>query len=572
MPTVLPSNAEAFGHLATSAIFGGNVLANRGPMTGDGSYAQAINSLGVTGLRYPGGTLTEDYFDIENPDASEAQHAATGEVVPFIPISHFMSFAEVHGHPVTIVIPTRFMLGDATDRYGNRLPAVDETALRGFINDVASGVYGDAKIAGFEIGNEYWGSGEMNAVEYGRLASEMAVIIDDELKQVAEDYAVDTDAMKVLVQMGHNYGTSNLSAQYAGWSSPDVIADLNERYPDARIALSNIRANGDVNWTEVNNELVIMGFDSEESREAIDGVIAHVYSRGNESSRQYDLNTISRVWMSHEGMRDLEVHVTEWNLKAAKGPEKDIDFGLNQAREMLDLVETFMAQGVSQAHVWPLIQNSANALSRGAVFSEPTPAGEMFSMISKNLIGKSMIDLTPQGGPETELVTDTADVHMFSGGGDAVFYIVSTAEQASTTQVDISGVISGFECMEVTVLGVADGQPRGSTSSRAQVETRETDTVYRDGVLTADLSPGEIMQVVIRGVVPGEDFAEAPDPAIEDEGDLFDPVAEPIPEEDTPDESNSPADEGDGDGGGGGGGFLMGLAPLLILMAMAGGG
>jgi hypothetical protein len=579
MPTVLPSNIAAHGHTATSSIFGGNILAIRGPMTGEGSYEQAINSLGVTGLRYPGGTLTEDYFDIENPDATVAHHATTGEQSPFIPISQFMSFAESNGHAVTIVIPTRFMLGDSVDANGNRLPEIDETALRDFIHDVASGVYGNAEIAGFEIGNEYWGSGEMNAVEYGRLASDMAVIINDELQTVSEQHGIDTDDMSVLVQMGHNYGTSNLAAEYAGWAASDVIADLNERYPDARIGMGNIRGNGAVNWTEVNNELVIMGFDSDESREAVDGVIAHVYSRGTESSRLYDLNTISRIWMTHDGFRDLEVHVTEWNLKSERGPERDIDFGLNQAREMLDLVETFMSEGVTQAHVWPLIQNTANALSLGPVYAEPTPAGEMFSMISENLVGKTMIDLTPGGSRETELETETADIHLFAGGGDAVFYIVSTASEDATTSIDLSSVVHGFDSMEVTVLGVADGEAIGSSASEATVETRDASEVYRDGILTADLSPGQIMQVVIRGADLPDDIEDG---LVQDPVDPIDPVEDPVdpddilvdigtgtplghdddPEEDAPPEID--------DGSGGGAGFLLGLAPILMLLAMAG--
>mgnify|MGYP006133620691 CR=1 FL=1 len=53
--------------MATEGMFGGNVLANRGDIVGPGSYDDAINGLNVTGLRYPGGALTEKYFDITNP-------------------------------------------------------------------------------------------------------------------------------------------------------------------------------------------------------------------------------------------------------------------------------------------------------------------------------------------------------------------------------------------------------------------------------------------------------------------------------------------------------------------------
>lgn len=574
MPIALPNNLESFGSTITSAIFGGNILANRGPMTGPGSYAEAVDALGVTNLRYPGGALTEFYFDIENPDAQVAYHAVTSEVSSFIPISQFMSFAEAHGHPVTIVIPTRFMLGDSTDAAGNRMPDIDQFALRNFVHDVASGVYGRAEIAGFEIGNEYWGSGNMNSVEYGRLAAEMAIIIDDELKVVAEEYAIDTEPMRVLVQMGHNYGTANLSSEYAGWSATDAIEDLAELYPEARLGPHTIRANDTVNWTAVNNELVIMGFDSAESREAIDGVIAHVYSKGSDTSRYFDLNTISRVWMNYEDFRDLEIHVTEWNLKTDSGPDRYTDYGLNQANEMLDLVETFAELGIDQAHVWPLFQNSANALSRGFEFSDPTPAGEMFSMISRNLVGKSMVDLTPSGDRETELETETADIHLFSGDDELVFYFVSTAPAEATTSVDISDLMQGFDSIEATVLGVAEGDATGSYASRATVEPRDAGEVYKDGVLTATLSSREIMQVVIRGVVPMQETGGVQQVEAYS-SDLFTfPEADALPQVAQDQESEMPDDGDDGapeDGGGGGGGaILMALAPFLMLLGMAG--
>ena len=159
-------------------MFGGNLLASRGVLTCPGSYDEAINGLGVTGLRYPGGSLTERYFDITNPDATTQTNPITGETTDFIPISEFLSYANINGQAVTIAIPTRSQLSQP-DENGDRLSDLREAELRDFVHDVATGVYGEAKIVAIEIGNEYWGSGLMNAVEYGRLSSEMALVVDD---------------------------------------------------------------------------------------------------------------------------------------------------------------------------------------------------------------------------------------------------------------------------------------------------------------------------------------------------------------------------------------------------------
>jgi len=244
------------GSRATEEMFGGNILATRGAMTGLGCYDELVEDLGVSGLRYPGGSLTEYNFDITNPNAEEVTCSKTGETSDFIPLSEFMFYASENGHYVTIVIPTRDQLNQIRDENGNREPDIDEAELRIFINDVATGVYGDADIAGFEIGNEYWGSGDMNAIEYGQLSSQMALIVDDELDIVAGDTGIDTEDISVLIQMGANFGTSSLSREYAGWDSFDVIDDLSNQHLEANISYENIGDSGAVNWTELNNELV----------------------------------------------------------------------------------------------------------------------------------------------------------------------------------------------------------------------------------------------------------------------------------------------------------------------------
>jgi hypothetical protein len=496
------------GECADDALFGGNILASRGSMSGPGSYEEGIQALSVSGLRYPGGSLTEHYFDIENPDASTAIHAETGEISTFIPISEFLSYAEENGHAVTIVVPTWYQLTEETDAEGNRSAEIDEEALRDFIHDVASGVYGSPEIAGIEIGNEYWGSGKMNAVEYGRVSSEMSFIINDELKLVNEVHGIETESVNVLVQMGTNFGVSNLAVEYEGWGAEGVIDDLSAKYPGADISYDNIRGNGEVNWAEVNNELVIMSFDTPEKMEAVDGVIAHVYTygTGDQTRGLYNLDIINNVWMEKEGFEGLEIHVTEWNMKSTSSLDRAEDYGLFQAHEMLNIVENFMEAGVDQGHVWPLIQNTSNPLSVGFDYSGPTVPGQMFSMMSENLPGKSVVDFSPGSDRSTEYFGEDVDIHAFVGGGDMVLYIASTAEETTITDIDMSGFVAGFDAMEVSVLGVGEGQNPGSTRSDADLQELDAETVFRDNVLEVDLDRGEIMQVVIRGLTPAEGF------------------------------------------------------------------
>ena len=91
---VLTTPDAATGSAAHPALFGGNVLAPRAHMMGPGSYAEAIEQLGVTGLRYPGGSLTEKMFSLRDPDAARVFSPDLGREVDFIPLSGIMDYAE----------------------------------------------------------------------------------------------------------------------------------------------------------------------------------------------------------------------------------------------------------------------------------------------------------------------------------------------------------------------------------------------------------------------------------------------------------------------------------------------
>ncbi len=499
----------ALGAAAHGGLFGGNILAPRASMTGEGSYAEAVEALGVTTLRYPGGSLTEDYFDLRDPDATLVIDPDTGLEETFIPLSEVMAYSAESGRPVTIVLPTRDQLSDTMlDNNGDRLPAIDREVLTEFLRDLVEGEYGDGEVAAVEIGNEYWGSGQMNAAEYGRLASDMAQIIDRTLADLAQTHpgAAEID---ILVQVGTNFGSSDLEATYEGVPETEVIADINATHgitlPDTVLF-----PNGGLDWTEINNEILISQFDAE-GLQATDGVIAHLYSRAPvvEHSRWFQLEQIEQSWLSRDP--ELEIHVTEWNQKANTAAFEDTeDYGLYQAQEMLEQVEEFMRLDVEAAQVWPLIQNTPSALALGREFDETTVPGEMFAMMSENLPGMTMLDFSPGEGRDTEFETPEMDVHAFGDGRDLLFYFTSNLRDGVVqSEVDISNLVDGFDGIEITTLGVARGAAPGDNTSPPVLEQPDPDDLYVSGLLETVLAPGEIMQVRLTDVVPTSDFAPA---------------------------------------------------------------
>ncbi|PRY81231.1 hypothetical protein CLV76_102193 [Marivita geojedonensis] len=511
------------GSEASQGLFGANVLATRSSLEQGGDYDRLIEELGVGSFRYPGGSLTERYFDITNPNASLVTDRDTGEMRDFIPLNEALSYAGAEGLSVTVVIPTRNLLSTTADANGDRFAAIDEDALRGFVRDVVSGVHGSAEIEAFELGNEYWGSGQMTSVEYGRLASEMAVIVNDELN------ALNSDA-DIIVQSGANFDYARLNEQFSGdMTGADILAALNASH-GLNLDADSLYSSGEVNWTNVANEMILSEFDTEAERSAVDQVAVHVYSRGQvtESQRSFFLNNTDETW--GEQIPEAQIAVTEWNTAGNTGSlDRNSDYGLHQSHEMINIMEEFLRYDVETAHVWPLIQNTPNTLSVDDGQADLTPGGAIFSMMQEALPGKTAIDLTPESGADTEVEEDGIALHGFWEPDELLFYVAATEEGGADTSVDFSGLVSEAGRVEITVLGVTEGDPIGANTSTVEIEALDPASVMAGTTLSVQMDQGEIMQVRMFGFTPSQEFQdvisnEAPEA-------LPEPMIDPFTEE-----------------------------------------
>jgi hypothetical protein len=488
---------DFFAGTFTDAHFGANILSTRDRLGENGTYDEAVDYLGVGTIRYPGGSLTERYFDITDPDQSLTQHHLTGADQPLLPFSEFMEFAESTGRSVLIVLPTATQLGTTRDSSGNRFEAIDEAALRDFVRDTLDGLYGSPRIAGFEIGNEYWDSGQMTSVEYGRVASAMAWIVDDEINNHPYFEARFAET-KIHVQMGSENGYAGLSERYTGTAQEQL--DQFSREFGLELKGDYIQSNGKISWPKIANLLVIREFDLPEERAAVDGVVAHVYSRGETeiSSHSFELRTIAKTWA--EEFPDAKPVVTEWNVRAP-GRDAQTEFGLVQAAEMLDLVEAFGLYEVSAAYVWAVQQGSQSNLAGDEGSPAMKVGGAFFNMMSETLPGTRAIVLDGAGRRESEIALENAEVHSFAGPEKLVLYLQSTNTDATAdTTIDLAGLITGFDSITMTKLGVMPGDAVGSSTATPVLTELDPADHYDNGILSVTLSPREIVQVTMQGV------------------------------------------------------------------------
>lgn len=522
-------------------MFGGNTLGYRDRIGEDGTFDDAIEALNIGAIRYPGGGYTEGFFDISDPDRVEVVNVTDGTVRENMPYSEFMGWAEEEGISVTVVLPTRTQLSEETDENGNRYPDIDEEVLRQFVRDTLDGVYGSPEIDAFELGNEYWGSGFMTSVEYGRLAAEMAVIVRDEINKHPEGSTADID---IAVQMGQNYDYANLSNVYEE-TGQDLLDRLTEDY-GIEFDDSYLYGSGQGAWPRIQNKLLISQFDTPESQEAITAVVAHYYSRYEASEQgSFDLSVIEKEW--DPVIPGLSRYVTEWNLKVSVDLDPVEDYGLKNAHEILNLIENMTDQNVEMAHVWAVQQNTPTDLAFNEGEEGLSVVGEMFALMSENLPGTKKVKLDGSIDTQDEVSTGTSDAHFFYGEEGGVLFLASTSEEASTEELDLSALMSDLGDVTVTRLGVEEGAAPDSARSLPEVSTIDPADVVDGLSLEIEMGPYEIVMFRFEGATATPELeALLSDTTIPDDGnDGTSGNQEDDDDEDEDDEDKDPDDEGE---------------------------
>lgn len=573
MPIVRPDSLSQIP--VTPDLFGANILATVDRLGADGTYDDVIQSIGATHVRYPGGSLTEEFFDLSDPTRDMVESAVTGEASSFLPYDEFMGWAEDNNLSVTIVLPTLTQMGQATDANGDRFPDIEEDVLRQFIADTLDGKYGAPEIKAFEIGNEYFFSGEMSSVEYGRLASEMAAIIQDEID--THPQAAQFAELDILVQMGVNHGFARLDQVYADvGTGAEQLEAVEADYDITLPADKFLFGSGEVAWARVQSALVANEFDTAEEREAVDAIVAHVYGRGldAESSWYFDYRVIDAGMA--ETFPDVTKYVTEWNTKSAEFTTDEAErFGLEQAHEMLHMVHQMTNYDVEAAHVWPVQQSTATDLSGPEGQTDLTVAGEMFRIMSEHLPGTYSVTMDGARPGFDEVSTLHSDYWMFAGPEKSSLFVFADAEEAEVTSLDLSEVFASFGTVSVQKLGVEPGDDPVSRDAQPVLESMDPNAIFSGKTADITLEPYEILHISFENptysaglgnMIP--DYVEPPFDADLGDG----PIIPDRPQHDeveyeSPDGSENPDfDADDGDSGFGSVlGFLLFL-PLLFAL------
>lgn len=334
-----------------SSFFGGNFLFDRDDVTNGGTFDEKVDGLGVTYLRYPGGTIAEKFFHLDDPDRTVAPEHNRSSITP---LSDFTAYAGGKAIDYALVAPTLTYI--RAIHAGEMTLAEASAELRIFLVELKNGVYGDHMPATIEIGNEYYAERVLTGVPladaYGALARSFAETIQD----------VFGDEVEIAVQAGRR--------------------------------------------TDRNDAILNHFLDAEG---LVDQVIIHSYPwQINHFGFHHGFRVdLANKWLNTGAAETI--FLSEWNVSNqfldTDGVEIDtarIERGMAQSVGILELAYGFIAAGVTSAAVWPLQQNTPGDLGgdEGELggrrkFSEDglTLAGETFKLMSESIIGLSILEV-----------------------------------------------------------------------------------------------------------------------------------------------------------------------------------
>lgn len=443
MYTIIDTN-EYTETTISSDIFGLNFVLNHDSEFFDlGPMADLLDKLNPGNLRYPGGSVTEKMFaEVDYTDQNwigSFWSSIQNDLTQRESASMFVDTAALTGASIQLLLPTRIAFLQtagqalANGTYGDRREIHPEyfSLLKEYIKEfIELAASAGTEVTQLEIGNEFWGSGQMTASEYGFLAATVTEFLSDEYPElkviaqvsyVAGQYSPLTDTSIYLKQDGSNYDvyfqSQNLSeieglveyimpGQGSGVGQTQAIA---EAFTENPIALA-----------------------------ALDGIADHVYFRrgfsGIDGERNHALRTIPQIFRDTSGLEGINTYITEWSVRNRAGnreSEGTNHLGLQYASSTLEAFYELAESEVYGANFWPLTFGNENVDRRVLIDTSErdlTFGGQVFRLLANNVTG-----LAPIFDFE---IADEIDVHGFSNTEELIFFVSERSGFHSTTSVD----------------------------------------------------------------------------------------------------------------------------------------
>lgn len=499
---------ETSGTAVTKEMFGLNALITVNTVD-DALMHQRYQELGVTNLRFPGGSVTEWHFDISDVAGGSLDRSVSsfqGVERELVPLSDFLEVAAQIDASVTLVVPTisgfTQSAGEALveGTYGQR--HIDATYLEHVADFIEAAVArSDAhgvKIDAFEIGNEFWGSGQMTAAEYGRLAAAISQVTSQTLSDLGVPQDQQPDIIVQTISSAGTFSPSSDKLLYVDAQThfiyqpselarldSEVVAGLTEvtltsQGRSREQARDIIAAFEGENVTVELENGAISQLDTSGAADAIDGVVNHYYvDRGFDSvntEEQYGFNQLD-LWnieleARDAALPDLDFYITEWNTRKNGAMEDANNRGLQQVSMTVEIFYEMVTHDVTAANFWPVIFNYSN--SGTLVFNSAdslTLVGEGFALMSESLVGlRPVLDFRVAG---------EFALHGYGDAETLVYFLSERSGSENRMQLDLSEVMHlDAEYFQVSWTELWDGGSSGLDEMASPVISNTTVTEF----------------------------------------------------------------------------------------------
>lgn len=422
------SSGGLVGETIQDQHHGVNLLFHNDEVDADSDFRDVVDAVGAQTIRYPGGTITEEYFDLANPNApiqtnviDEMHGAVTVRSRDVLTLTEYLNFiAETDSTPV-ICLPTYRYFDLAT---GQIVPTA-EAEIKTFIRELLTDQYGQADNVSIEIGNEFYQSKfQWTDAQFAQLQGQIAEWIHQEAKDLGL-----RDEIDIFAQAGRNYADNAMMASHFSGDNSDFL----------------------------------------------DGVVSHFYGT-NSSGNTLGigggigdrLDDINAVWGATLGP-DFLLAVTEWNV-GESGEETTLINGIMRSAPLLRIYAEMIEAGVDIATIWSAQSNSPASLSnREGQGSDLTPTGLFLSMLAESTEGKRMVDPTGNFRLETASGADLGYTYSFEGDQSSVTYYVSGVDQRIDLTADLTRYYAEGATVYVRVLGAEAGETGTEFRSDAEI-------------------------------------------------------------------------------------------------------
>lgn len=401
----------------SNKMHGTNMLFHTDRTSQDSDFRDVIDKLGTSFIRFPGGTVTEEYFDITNPNATVQEnivqilHGETNiRTKQVTTLSEYLSYKnELAGDPV-IVLPTYRYFDPNT----GTARASAEADFRTFIRELMTDEYGDVDRVTIEMGNEFYQKRfNWTLDDFANVQAQIAEWIDEEARALGV-----RDDLTILAQAGRSYAENvQIASHFAGSDSAHVDGVLTHLY----------------------------GAHSGGNPLAIGGGIGR------------RLDDINSAWKQVLG-NDYELAVTEWNV-GENGEEATIINGIMRSAPLLRIYAEMLEGGVDMAMIWSAQTAGPAGLSgREGRGSELSPTGYFYSMVSESTEGLRLVNQGEQFRMTGHTGETVGYTYTFSGADRSVVYFASGVNQNLDLTADITQFAADGAYVYARILDVVDGQ------------------------------------------------------------------------------------------------------------------